>query len=75
MNLTCAYCEHNSLQLVRDCTGALYTKCPRCYRANPFHRLNPSNLAKEGKGRSSLARSGRASRDTAVSASVGSRTL
>ena len=77
MKLTCAYCGHHSLQLVRDYAGALYTRCPRCYRANPFYRLDPSNLAK--KGRAALARSGRAtSRDTAensASASIGSRTL
>jgi phage FluMu protein Com len=70
MKLTCAYCGHHSLQLVRDYAGALYTRCPRCYRTNPFYRLNPSNLTKKGKAGTS--------RDTAensASASVGSRTL
>ena len=69
MKLTCACCGHHSLQLVRDYAGALYTRCPRCYRANPFYRLDPSNLTRSGRATS------RDPVENSASASIGSRTL
>ena len=41
MNHACSYCGYNSLNIVRDYTGAPYGMCPRCYRRDPFYRFKP----------------------------------
>jgi len=42
-HMNCTYCGYNSLNIVRDYTGAPYATCPRCYRSTPFYRTNSLN--------------------------------